>query len=174
MKCLDHECCSAASWAGELTRRDQHSLSPTTTTRPRLADLIEGVAGQWSPFEQQHGFSIDGVGWATAVLPDGWRDRLVRVQNANTPAPAGAPQYTGRCLDKEDLCAAKLCTFGETNGHRCRYHGHPVQRITEAEAPAAGRSGRFYKVGWLGDEGRLVQPLNPFSWNAIAGTQSQA
>jgi hypothetical protein len=26
----------------------------------RLADLIEGVAGEWSSFEQQHGFSIDG------------------------------------------------------------------------------------------------------------------
>ncbi len=25
----------------------------------RLADLIEGVAGEWSLFEQQHGFSID-------------------------------------------------------------------------------------------------------------------
>jgi Nucleotidyltransferase of unknown function (DUF6036) len=79
----------------------------------RLADLIEGVAGEWSPFEDQHGFSIDGVDGETAVLPDGWRDRLVRVQNANTAAPAGAPQYTGWCLDKEDLCAAKLCAFRE-------------------------------------------------------------
>ena len=26
-----------------------------------LADLIEGVAGEWSPFEERHGFSIDGV-----------------------------------------------------------------------------------------------------------------
>ncbi|HET8658890.1 MAG TPA: DUF6036 family nucleotidyltransferase [Micromonosporaceae bacterium] len=78
-----------------------------------LADLIEGVAGEWSPFEEQHGFNIDGVDWETAVLPGGWRDRLVRVQNANTAAPAGAPQYTGWCLDKEDLCAAKLCAFRE-------------------------------------------------------------
>jgi hypothetical protein len=28
----------------------------------RLADLIVGVAGEFSPFEQQHGFRIDGVG----------------------------------------------------------------------------------------------------------------
>ena len=27
----------------------------------RLADLIEGVAGELSPFEALHGFSIDGV-----------------------------------------------------------------------------------------------------------------
>jgi hypothetical protein len=79
----------------------------------RLADLIEGVAGEWSPFEEQHGFSIDGVDWTTAVLADGWRDRLVKVQNANTAPPSGMPQYTGWCLDKEDLCVAKLCALRE-------------------------------------------------------------
>ena len=79
----------------------------------RLAYLIEGVAGEWSPFEEQHGFSIDGVDWDTAVLPDGWRERLVLVQNANTAAPSGALQYIGWCLDKEDLCVAKLCAFRE-------------------------------------------------------------
>jgi Nucleotidyltransferase of unknown function (DUF6036) len=78
-----------------------------------LADLIEGVAGEWSPFEEQHGFSIDGVDWETAILPDGWRDRLVKVQNANTAPVSGQPQYTGWCLDKEDLCVAKLCAFRE-------------------------------------------------------------
>ena len=29
----------------------------------RLADLIEGVAGEFSPFEELHGFSIDGLIW---------------------------------------------------------------------------------------------------------------
>lgn len=77
----------------------------------RLADLIEGVAGEWSPFEQQHGFSIDGVDLSTVILVDGWRDRLVKVQNANTAAPSGEPRFTGWCLDKEDLCVAKLCAF---------------------------------------------------------------
>lgn len=79
----------------------------------RLADLIEGVAGELSPFEELHGFSIDGVDLETAVLPDGWRDRLVKVQNANTAAPSGAPRFTGWCLDKEDLCVAKLAAFRE-------------------------------------------------------------
>lgn len=72
----------------------------------RLADLIEGVAGEWSPFEQQHGFSIDGVDTTTAVLPSGWRERLVKVSNANTAAPSGLPRFTGWCLNKEDLCVA--------------------------------------------------------------------
>lgn len=79
----------------------------------RLADLIEGVAGEFSPFEDLHGFSIDGVDLATATLPHGWRSRLVKVQNANTAAPEGHPQFTGWCLDKEDLCVAKLCAFRE-------------------------------------------------------------
>lgn len=38
----------------------------------RLADLIEGVAGELSPFEELHGFSIDGVDLETAILPAGW------------------------------------------------------------------------------------------------------
>ena len=79
----------------------------------RLADLIEGVAGEFSPFEELHGFSIDGVDLSTSALPTGWRGRLVKVQNANTAAPGGEPRYTGWCLDKEDLCVAKLCAFRE-------------------------------------------------------------
>lgn len=79
----------------------------------RLADIIEGVAGEFSPFEELHGFSIDGVDMETSALPEGWRPRLVKVQNANTAAPGGEPVFTGWCLDKEDLCVAKLCAFRE-------------------------------------------------------------
>lgn len=88
-------------------------LADTNEETARLADLIEGVAGEWSPFEEQHGFSIDGVDLHTAVLPEGWRDRLVKVQNANTASPSGTQQFTGWCLDKEDLCVAKLYAFRE-------------------------------------------------------------
>lgn len=72
----------------------------------RLADLIEGVAGEFSSFEELHGFSIDGVDLSTSALPAGWRGRLVKVQNANTAAPDGESRFTGWCLDKEDLCVA--------------------------------------------------------------------
>lgn len=61
----------------------------------RLADLIEGVAGEFSTFEELHGFNIDGVDLDTAAFPEGWRDRLVRVQNANTAAVTGSPQFIG-------------------------------------------------------------------------------
>lgn len=71
------------------------------------------MAGEFSTFEELHGFSIDGVDMDTAAFPEGWRDRLVKVQNANTAAPAGSPRFTGWCIDKEDLCVAKLCAFRE-------------------------------------------------------------
>jgi hypothetical protein len=57
---------------------------------------IEGVAGEFSPFEELHGFSIDGVDPSTSALPTGWRGRLVKVQNANTAAPDGEPQSRTR------------------------------------------------------------------------------
>lgn len=88
-------------------------LADSNDETARLADLIEGVAGEWSPFEEQHGYSLDGVDLTTAILPAGWRDRLVKVQNANTAAISGTPQYTGWCLDKEDLCVAKLSALRE-------------------------------------------------------------
>lgn len=79
----------------------------------RLADRIEAVAGEFSSFEELHGFSIDGVDLTTSVLPAGWRERLVRLRNANTAAPGGHPVFTGWCLEKEDLCVAKICAFRE-------------------------------------------------------------
>ncbi len=78
-----------------------------------LADKIEGVAGEWSPFHKTHAFYIDGVDLSTSILPSGWQERLIKVQNANTAGIDGTLQLTGRCLDKEDLCVAKPCAFRE-------------------------------------------------------------
>ncbi len=88
-------------------------IAETNEETARLADAVEGVAGEFSPFEDLHGFSIDGVDLETSALPEGWRGRLVAVRNANTAAPGGQPVFTGWCLDKEDLCVAKLCAFRE-------------------------------------------------------------
>ncbi len=88
-------------------------IADSNAEAARLADLIEGVAGEFSPFQELHGFNIDGVDLETAVLPEGWRDRLVKVQNANTAAWAGEPHFTGWCLNKEDLGVAKLIAFRE-------------------------------------------------------------
>jgi hypothetical protein len=70
--------------------------------RPELADLIDGAIGELSPFEECFGYYAQGVGPKTAVLPEGWESRLVKIQNANTDLKIGY------CLDPHDLAASKL------------------------------------------------------------------
>ncbi len=68
---------------------------------PERAELIDGSIGEGSPFHAAYGYYAQGVDETTAVLPDGWRDRLVAVRNENT---RGA---TGWCLEVHDLTVAK-------------------------------------------------------------------
>jgi hypothetical protein len=69
--------------------------------RPELADLIDGSIGEGSPFHELYGYYAQGVGERTAVLPKGWRDRLVRIENPNTRGVAGL------CLEVHDLAISK-------------------------------------------------------------------
>jgi hypothetical protein len=73
------------------------------------AAALTGVAGEWSLFDETHGFHIDGVDAATAILPRGWETRLVAVANDQTENVATGVRFTGWCLDPHDLCVAKLC-----------------------------------------------------------------
>lgn len=66
------------------------------------ADLIDGSIGEASMFQEAFGVYAQGVGPSTAVLADGWRDRLVPYR---TPATGGT---TALCLDPIDLVVAKL------------------------------------------------------------------
>ncbi len=75
------------------------------------ADLIHGALGELSAFHQSFGVYGDGVTTITAVLPDGWQDRLVPLTE---PTGSGA---VGWCLDVHDLCAAKLYA-GRPKDHR--------------------------------------------------------
>jgi hypothetical protein len=54
---------------------------------PADNDLIDGSIGEGSPFHQTFGYYAHGVSVETAVLPTGWRDRLVPVRNENTGVP---------------------------------------------------------------------------------------
>ena len=75
--------------------------------RPERADLIDGAIGEGSHFHEQFGYYAQGVGEATAILPDGWRDRLVRIRNANTGG------CTGLCLEVHDLAISKYAAGRE-------------------------------------------------------------
>ena len=66
---------------------------------PERADLIDGSIGELSPFHDTYGYYAQGQ--TTALLPEGWKDRLIVVQNQNTRGARGL------CLEIYDLLAAK-------------------------------------------------------------------
>ena len=68
---------------------------------PERAELIDATIGESSPFEREFGYFAHGVGEETAVLPAGWRDRLVLVSGENTRF------VKGWCLEVHDLAVAK-------------------------------------------------------------------
>jgi hypothetical protein len=74
---------------------------------PELADLIDGSIGEGSPFQDLYGYYAQGVGPETAILPAGWQERLVRIQNENTDLKVGY------CLEPHDLAASKLAAGRE-------------------------------------------------------------
>ena len=71
------------------------------------ADLIDGSIGELSPFHATFGYYAHGVGPETSILPEGWRDRLVRVCNENTRG------VVGWCLEVHDLAIAKYAAGRE-------------------------------------------------------------
>lgn len=81
---------------------------------PELSDLIDGSIGEDSPFQDMFGYYAQGVGPETAILPAGWRDRLVKIQNQNTDLKIGY------CLDPHDLAASKLVAGREKDGQFVR------------------------------------------------------
>ncbi len=78
---------------------------------PERWDVIDGSIGELSPFHATFGYYAQGVEEATAVLPDGWKARLIPVRNENT---RGA---TGLCLEIHDLLISKYVA-GREKDHR--------------------------------------------------------
>lgn len=67
----------------------------------RMADLLDGSIGEASMFHATFGYYAQGVVESTAVLPQGWEDRLVRFE---TPATNGVAAW---CLEVHDLWISK-------------------------------------------------------------------
>jgi hypothetical protein len=65
------------------------------------SDLIDATIGEGSPFQNLFGYYAHGVAETTAVLPEGWRDRLVLISGENTRF------IRGWCLEVHDLAIAK-------------------------------------------------------------------
>lgn len=66
------------------------------------ADQVEAIIGEMSAFHDANGVYAEGIHVTTAVLPDGWRDRLVG-WDLQSSRPA-KPHF----LEPHDLAVAKL------------------------------------------------------------------
>ena len=66
------------------------------------SDLVDGAIGEGSAFHEQFGYYAQGVSVSSAVLPDGWRSRLVPFERQD------AEPSHAHCLDAHDLVVAKL------------------------------------------------------------------
>ncbi len=68
----------------------------------KKSDVVDGALGEDSTFHATFGYYAQGVSITTAVLPTGWRDRLVVFENESTEPGRGF------CLDRHDLVISKL------------------------------------------------------------------
>lgn len=80
----------------------------------RMADLIDGSIGEASMFHATFGYYAQGVVETTAVLPPGWRGRLVRFE---TPATNGVVAW---CLEANDLWLSKAIAGRPKDLEFCR------------------------------------------------------
>ncbi len=87
----------------DLTVSMEVDIAPKN--KPDASELIDGSLGELSLFNETHGFYVDGLSIESAVLPRGWEERCIRVQNPNTR------DKIGWCLEGHDLAAAKLAAF---------------------------------------------------------------
>lgn len=100
--------------------------------RPERWDLIDGSIGEGSPFHDTFGYYAQGVGAETAVLPDGWRDRLVPIRQGGTTA-------TGWALEIHDLILSKYAA-GRDKDHvfamEAIRHGLVREDVLRARLPS--------------------------------------
>jgi hypothetical protein len=98
----------------EATRSVEVDIAVFDDFAGRAADLIDGSIGEGSLFHETFGYYAQGVVETTAVLPDGWRDRLVRFE---TPATNGVVAW---CLEPHDLWISKAIAGRPKDREFCR------------------------------------------------------
>src|SRR5262245_6839947 len=109
--------------AGRITREKQFVIIGSQSLHGKYPDIADDIVasaeaaliakgtakrtewlnaiGQDSPFHQEFGYYADPVDERTAILPAGWKGRLV-----NLP-PGDTEGVKGLCLDPHDLAIAK-------------------------------------------------------------------
>lgn len=77
------------------------------------ADLIDGAIGELSVFQETYGYYAQGVTVETAVLPKGWRRRLVPYESVATGG------VRALCLEPHDLWISKAIAGREKDRDFC-------------------------------------------------------
>ncbi|MDP3774785.1 MAG: hypothetical protein Q8Q85_11025 [Gemmatimonadales bacterium] len=108
-----------ASVAGELPPEASRSVEVDVAAMRddadgRMADLIDGSIGEASMFHATFGYYAQGVVETTAVLPAGWRERLVRFESAGTNG------VVAWCLEPHDLWVSKAIAGRHKDLEFCR------------------------------------------------------
>jgi len=86
----------------EATASQEADLAFLHDPARNKADDVEGAIGEMSTFHEKYGIYAEGVHIDTAILPDGWQNRLVSwgVQSSEPAKP--------RFLEPHDLAVSKL------------------------------------------------------------------
>ncbi len=108
---------------------------------PQAWNLLRARMGRSSPFHKKHGFYLDCVDPALAMLPEGWLERLIPFR---TPRTGGV---TAWCLEPHDLFASKLVAWREKDQqflramlkHSLARPKLVVERITDLPISASRR-----------------------------------
>ncbi|MCA1842044.1 MAG: hypothetical protein LC792_02425 [Actinobacteria bacterium] len=98
----------------EAERSIEADVAALNDPDERKADLIDGSIGEASMFHETFGYYAQGMSQTTAVLPDGWRDRLVRYESPPTN------RVVAWCLEIHDLWLSKAVAMREKDVEFCR------------------------------------------------------
>lgn len=106
---------------------------------PERTDVIDGSVGELSPFHETFGYYAHGIAEQTALLPSGWKERLIVIQNENTRGTKGL------CLEVHDLLVAKalagrekdISFLNEAAGHRMAEPEILLRRLDTVEVEDA-------------------------------------
>jgi hypothetical protein len=120
----------------ELLVSNEADVYPTR--HPERSDLIDSTIGEGSPFQKSFGYYAHGVGETTAILPRGWRERLILVSGENTRfvrgwclrgTRFGYRQYAaGREKDRDFTHALATHRNGPAGLTRAAFDGYRVTR----------------------------------------------
>ena len=98
----------------EAERSIEADIAALTDEDGSKADLIDGSIGELSSFQETFGYYAQGVSPKTAILPAGWRKRLVPFLTGGTQG------VTALCLEPHDLWISKAIAYRQKDIEFCR------------------------------------------------------